>query len=151
MAGLRRRTDRAGLARRMSNEESETGQGGGTAGSVLGRRLVETGAHVLIVEAGADFRSDTPVEFRDGWRLPLVPDWGLESNPSAAGVTERLRRGRLLGGTSWLTRFALRGSASDFDAWAADEQRRSITLLAVGDADAVHRQSALQPVGGNYR
>jgi choline dehydrogenase len=30
-----------------------------------------------------------------------------------------LRRGRLLGGTSWLTRFALRGSPSDYDEWAA--------------------------------
>jgi choline dehydrogenase len=30
-----------------------------------------------------------------------------------------LRRGKVIGGTSWLTRFAVRGGAADFDAWAA--------------------------------
>ena len=60
-----------------------------------------------------------PADAADGWRLPVVPDWGFESEPNGAGATSRLRRGRVVGGTSWLTRFAVRGAAADFDAWAA--------------------------------
>src|SRR5205085_12044047 len=39
--------------------------------------------------------------------------------PDTSGTRTKLRRGRLLGGTSWLTRFAVRGGARDFDEWAA--------------------------------
>jgi choline dehydrogenase len=66
-----------------------------------------------------DLRLDTPPEWRDGWRLPVLPDWGFESEPSRSGGTSKLRRGRVLGGTSWLTRFAVRGHPADFDTWAA--------------------------------
>ncbi len=97
--------------------------GGGAAGCVLARRLSERGDRsVLLLEAGPDLRGATPDAFRDGWRLPALqtlPDWGFQSEPDAAGATGPLRRGRLLGGTSWLTRFAMRGAATDFDAWAA--------------------------------
>jgi choline dehydrogenase-like flavoprotein len=94
--------------------------GGGAAGCVLARRLSEDGDRsVLLLEAGPDLRDATPREFRDGWRLPTIPDWGLQTEPDGAGGTQKLRRGRVLGGTSWLTRFAVRGAASDFDAWAA--------------------------------
>lgn len=94
--------------------------GAGAAGCALTRRLGESGDRaVLLLEAGPDLGGATPAEFRDGWHLPTVPDWGLASEPDATGATNTLRRGRLLGGTSWLTRFAVRGSAADFDAWAA--------------------------------
>ncbi len=98
--------------------------GGGAAGCVVARRLAELDDRsILLIEAGPDARRDTPPALRDGWRLPSGPDWGfdwgLESEPDAAGVTGKLRRGRLLGGTSWLTRFAVRGATADFDAWAA--------------------------------
>jgi choline dehydrogenase len=60
---------------------------------------------------------------RDGWNNPGAADWhhdwGLISDDDGGGAGTTLRRGRLLGGTSWLTRFAVRGSAADFDAWAA--------------------------------
>ena len=59
-----------------------------------------------------------PGEFRDGWRLPQGFDWGYASEPDARGVAENLRRGKLVGGTSWVTRFALRGSSADYDEWA---------------------------------
>src|SRR6476660_7272793 len=95
--------------------------GGGAAGCVLARRLSETGDRtVLLLEAGPDLRAATPAELRDGWRLPTVPDWGFATDPDEAGATVTLRRGRLMGGTSWLTRFAVRGAATDFDAWAAN-------------------------------
>lgn len=93
--------------------------GGGAAGSVVARRLAEgTAASVLLLEAGPVLDDQAVRSFADGWRLPTIPDWGYESEPDAAGVTGRLRRGRVLGGTSWLTRFAVRGAAADFDAWA---------------------------------
>jgi choline dehydrogenase-like flavoprotein len=46
-------------------------------------------------------------------------DWGYVSVPDERGLSDDLRRGRLVGGTSWLTRFALRGSPGDYDEWAA--------------------------------
>ena len=98
--------------------------GGGAAGCVVARRLAERGDRsVLLLEAGPDLGTVPPAALRDGWGLPSGPawpyDWGFESEPDATGATGVLRRGRLLGGTSWLTRFAVRGAAADFDAWAA--------------------------------
>ena len=98
--------------------------GGGAAGCVVARRLAESDDRsILLLEAGPDDRGQTSPALRDGWGLPRGPDWpfdwGFESEPDAGGVTGPVRRGRLLGGTSWLTRFAVRGAAADFDAWAA--------------------------------
>jgi choline dehydrogenase len=91
--------------------------GAGAAGCVLARRLAErTGAAVVLLEAGGETNADAAP---DGWRLGKPTDWGFESEPDPSGNSSRLRRGRLLGGTSWLTRFAVRGAAADFDAWAA--------------------------------
>lgn len=94
--------------------------GGGAAGCVVASRLAESGDRsVVLLEAGPDARLGVPPDWRDGWRLPTLPDWQFESEADEAGATSKLRRGRLLGGTSWLTRFAVRGAAADFDAWAA--------------------------------
>ena len=94
--------------------------GGGAAGCVLARRLSERGDRsVLLIEAGPDLRAATPDEYRDGWSMAKPPDWEFQSEPDASGATQPLRRIRMLGGTSWLTRFAMRGAAADFDAWAA--------------------------------
>jgi choline dehydrogenase len=98
--------------------------GGGAAGCVVARRLAEDPARsVLLLEAGPDIRGKTPAKLRDGWSLSSGPDWpfdwGFESEPDARGEIGKLRRGRVLGGTSWLTRFAVRGHRADFDHWAA--------------------------------
>jgi choline dehydrogenase len=94
--------------------------GGGAAGCVLAARLaMATDASILLLEAGPDVRTTTPGEFRDGWHLPPGFDWGYVAETDGRGVAEGLRRMRALGGSSWLTRFAVRGSSADFDAWAA--------------------------------
>ncbi len=97
--------------------------GGGAAGCVVACRLAERGRSVLLVEAGPDLGGGVGPALLDGWRNPQgsdwTTDWGYESEPGADGNPAKLRRGRLLGGTSWLTRFAMRGHPADFDAWAA--------------------------------
>jgi choline dehydrogenase len=94
--------------------------GAGAAGCVVARRLAESGSRsVALLEAGPDLRTRPPEALHDGWRIPREPDWGYAAEPDARGVVESLRRGRLLGGTSWMTRFALRGAPADYDGWAA--------------------------------
>ncbi len=94
--------------------------GGGAAGCVVAARLSELGSRsVLLLEAGPDLRAKLPQELRDGWRVSQQFDWGYASEPDPRGVVEDLRRGKLVGGTSWVTRFALRGSPADYDEWAA--------------------------------
>jgi choline dehydrogenase len=94
--------------------------GGGAAGCVVAARLSESSARsVLLVEAGPDLRASLPESLRDGWEIPREPDWGYAAQPDARGVVEDLTRGRLLGGTSWMTRFAVRGASADYDEWAA--------------------------------
>ncbi len=94
--------------------------GGGSAGCVVAARLAEqTSRSVLLVEAGPDRRADAPPELRDGWTIEReLFDWGYKSEPHARGEVKPVRRKRLLGGTSWLTRFTPRGSPADYDGWA---------------------------------
>jgi choline dehydrogenase len=94
--------------------------GAGAAGCVVAARLAERDSRsVLLLEAGPDLRGSLPGGFRDGWGLNRAFDWGFAAEPDARGEVENLRRGKLLGGTSWVTRFALRGSSGDYDDWKA--------------------------------
>jgi choline dehydrogenase len=94
--------------------------GGGVAGCVVAARLSASGSRsVLLLEAGPDPRSDPPEGLRDGFILPKRFDWGLRSEPDDRGEAQALYRGKVLGGTGWETRFALRGSPADYDRWAA--------------------------------
>lgn len=54
----------------------------------------------------------------DGWRTYREHDWGLVGEwPDPRREPEPLFRGRVVGGTSWVTRFAMRGTPADFDRW----------------------------------
>ena len=94
--------------------------GGGAAGCVVAARLAEHGSRsVLLLEAGPDRRADVPRELRDGWTIDReLFDWGYESERHAGSEVKPVRRKRLLGGTSWLTRFTPRGSPADYNGWA---------------------------------
>lgn len=91
--------------------------GGGAAGCVMATRLSASGARSVLLLEAPDRRTDLPDEIRDGWRLTRQFDWGYTSEPDEFGNIHDVRRVKLLGGTSWVTRFALRGSPADFDEW----------------------------------
>jgi choline dehydrogenase len=92
--------------------------GGGAAGCVVAARLAEAGSRsVLLLEAGPDLRSNLPEELRNGWTIEReLHDWGYQSEPHL-GSPRPVRRKKLLGGTSWLTRFTPRGAPGDFNGW----------------------------------
>jgi choline dehydrogenase len=93
--------------------------GSGSAGCIVAARLAERGsASVVLLEAGPDLRATSPAGMHDGWVTYRENDWGYESEPNDRGESEPVFRGRLVGGTSWRTRFMMRGSPADFDQWA---------------------------------
>ena len=96
--------------------------GGGAAGCAMAARVAAAApsAHVLLLEAGPDIRSDPPAAVRDGWgMLRGQLDWGYESEPAWFGDGRKVRRVKALGGTSAITRFAVRGHPADYDEWVA--------------------------------
>ncbi len=85
--------------------------GAGSAGCIVAARLAANGARsVLLLEAGPALGATVSPALRDGWGLPRGSDWpfdwGYQSEPDASGQTSP-------------TRFAVRGSPADYDAWAA--------------------------------
>jgi choline dehydrogenase len=98
--------------------------GAGSAGCVVAARLAEDPSRrVLLLEAGPDPSGSPGAALWNGWALARGPDWpydwGYTAEPEASGDALPVRRGRVVGGTSWLTRFAVRGAPGDFDGWAA--------------------------------
>ncbi|HEV2034552.1 MAG TPA: GMC family oxidoreductase [Candidatus Dormibacteraeota bacterium] len=92
--------------------------GAGAAGCVVAGRLGGAGGRsILLLEAGHDPRPNLPPLLNDGWRITRDFDWGYTSEPDALGNVHKLRRHKLVGGTGWVTRYALRGSAAGYDDW----------------------------------
>jgi choline dehydrogenase len=94
--------------------------GGGAAGCVVAARLAQSGSRsVLLLEAGPDLRTNSPELVRDGWHMTREFDWGYASEPDELGAVQKVRRVKLLGGTSSITRFGVRGSPADYEEWVA--------------------------------
>ena len=97
--------------------------GGGSAGAVVARRLVDRGdVRVLLLEAGGP---DTNPAIHDPGRVHELwlaeEDWAYETAPQPHASGRRLAwpRGRVLGGSSCLNAMVwVRGAPEDFDTWA---------------------------------
>lgn len=97
--------------------------GGGTAGSIIARRLVDAGKTVHLLEAG---RPDANPAIHDMSRLGelwLSPDdWGYFTTPQKNAFGRKLHwpRGKVLGGSHSLNAsIFVRCAPADFDGWEA--------------------------------
>jgi choline dehydrogenase len=98
--------------------------GGGTAGSVLGARLSETDATVLVLEAGPVTSPEAAylVESFPSRVIGSAIDWSYKTVPQAgtADAVHLWPRGKVLGGSSVINAMAhVRGHRDNYDGWAA--------------------------------
>ncbi|MFJ9390491.1 GMC family oxidoreductase [Nocardioides sp. NPDC101246] len=116
-----------------SNEADYVVIGSGSSGAAVASRLAQSGASVIMLEAG---KSDNkgmhgymtkkpgmcaPMHFDE--RLEKGFDWGYKSTPQAhAGGREMLvTRGKVMGGSSSVNGMVyVRGNRANFDSWAAE-------------------------------
>ena len=97
--------------------------GAGSAGCVVASRLSETGASVILLEAGpSDWHPmiHIPAGMRSLIRNPLV-NWNYTTEPEKGTGERRMEwpRGRVMGGSSSINGMLyVRGAPADFDGWA---------------------------------
>jgi choline dehydrogenase-like flavoprotein len=102
--------------------------GAGSAGCVLARRLAETGASVILLEAGGPDRTRLVRQpgmiaiFHNVPALKKRLDWGYYTAPQASALGRRIPqpRGRVLGGSGSINGMVfVRGNRTNYDDWAA--------------------------------
>jgi choline dehydrogenase-like flavoprotein len=108
---------RVGTLIRVSEVRSMVVVGAGSTGCLMAARSAEAGHDVLLVEAGPDLRGREPPQLRNGCQFDRDNAWGYTSEPDAVGATTAILRTELVGGSSWLTRFALRNHPADHHRW----------------------------------
>ena len=102
--------------------------GAGSAGCVLARRLAESGASVILLEAGGQDRTRLVRKpgmiaiFHNVPALKKRLDWGYYTVPQAAARGRRIPqpRGWVLGGSGSINGMLfVRGNQKNYDDWAA--------------------------------
>lgn len=102
--------------------------GAGSAGCVLAKRLAESGADVVLVEAGGSDRTSLVRKpgliavFHNVPQLKKRLDWGFYSAPQANALDRKIpqTRGRVLGGSGSINGLLfVRGNRRNYDDWAA--------------------------------
>jgi choline dehydrogenase len=112
-----------------SNEADYVVVGGGSAGAATASRLAQSGASVILIEAG---KKDTSVMVtKPGMIGPMhsVPqikakfDWGFYTTPQSHLLDRKVpqTRGKVLGGSSSVNGMLwVRGNRANYDSWAAE-------------------------------
>ena len=110
--------------------------GAGSAGCVLARRLAQTGATVILLEAGGQDRTRLVRQpgmiaiFHNVPALKKRLDWGYYTAPQASALGRRIPqpRGRVLGGSGSINGMLfVRGNRQNYDDWAAAGCRAGLT------------------------
>ncbi|MDA3630854.1 GMC family oxidoreductase N-terminal domain-containing protein [Saccharopolyspora oryzae] len=113
----------------MTEETDYIVVGAGSAGAIVASRLAETGARVLLLEAGGWDRSRfvrVPGMITIVHSVPQIKkrfDWGYRTvaQENAAGRQIPTTRGKLVGGSSAVNGMLfVRGHRSNYDDWAAE-------------------------------
>ncbi|RMI29330.1 GMC family oxidoreductase [Nocardia stercoris] len=112
-----------------TNEADYVVVGAGSAGAIAAARLAQTGASVILLEAGRDDNTklvQIPGMISMVHTLPFLKHkvtWGQYSTPQTAAANRRIpmTHGKVLGGSSSVNGMLfVRGNKANFDSWAAE-------------------------------
>ncbi len=128
-----------------SNEADYVVVGSGSAGSACAARLAESGARVILLEAGKSddqFLVKKPGMIGPMHSVPQIKktvDWGYYTTPQEHALDRRIpqTRGKVVGGSSSVNGMLwVRGNRANYDAWAAE----GCTGWGADDVNAVYRR-----------